>query len=138
MRGIGETPEERYATLERIARALERIAEADEARIRMADEARERYERVEETLKRLEQEVDYPWRRGRRPNEVPRVRVRDGRRGRGILLVPRVRGAGLPAGGGAMEAVHIALGAMAGSFLGSVLADVVADLVADRIERGRR
>ena len=26
MRGVGETPEERYATLERIARALERIA----------------------------------------------------------------------------------------------------------------
>ncbi|MBR6204653.1 MAG: hypothetical protein IKQ60_06370 [Candidatus Methanomethylophilaceae archaeon] len=57
MRGIGETPEERYATLERIARALERIADAGEARNRMAEEAMRRHEAVEEIMERLEQEV---------------------------------------------------------------------------------
>lgn len=47
MRGVRETPEERYATLERIARALERIADAGEARNRMAEEAMRRHERIE-------------------------------------------------------------------------------------------
>ena len=41
-------------------------------------------------------------------------------------------------GGPAMEALHIALGAMLGGFAGSVLADVVADLIAGRIERRRK
>ena len=57
MRGIGETPEERYATMERIARALERIADADEERNRMAKETMRRHEAMEEIMERLEQEV---------------------------------------------------------------------------------
>lgn len=59
MRGIGaETPEGmETAVLARIAKALERIADAGEARNRMAEEAMRRHEAVEEIMERLEQEV---------------------------------------------------------------------------------
>lgn len=45
MRGMGETRTEEY--LERIARALERIADADEERNRLAMETVDRHRRIE-------------------------------------------------------------------------------------------